>query len=354
MSPVRVLVVDDSAFVRSVLSRNLSEDPEIVIAGTASDGEEALRAVRDLRPDVITLDVVMPRLDGLAALKRIMVEHPTPVVMVSSLTGEDTQATVEALALGAVDFFQKGAAGSLTWRKEELRAKVKTAAQSKVGALRLPLQSPAGGLPYARKRHSNKFANVVVLGCSTGGPRALRELVPMLSPDLSAAFLIVQHMPAGFTASLAQGLDKLSRVAVKEAVAGDVLGRGEAILAPGGFHLRVTSEGVVVLDDGPQVHGVKPAVDITMESVVSAYGKAAIGVVMTGMGSDGTDGAGLIKRAGGCVAAEDESTCTIYGMPKSVVKAGYADAVIPLNKIPEWLAKVCGTIPALLTAAGRH
>lgn len=353
MIPVRVLIVDDSAFVRSVLARSLAEDPEIVIAGSAADGEEAVRAVRDLRPDVVTLDVVMPRLDGLGALKRIMAERPTPVVMVSSLTGEDTQATVEALALGAVDFFQKGASGSLTWRKEELRVKVKTAAQSKVGVLRTPVQSSAGVLPSARRRQSTQFSNVVVLGCSTGGPRALRELIPMLAPDLPVAYLIVQHMPAGFTTSLAQGLDKLSQIGVKEAVAGAVLCKGEALLAPGGFHLRVTSSGAVFLDDGPQVHGVRPAVDVTMESVALAYGRAAIGVVMTGMGSDGTDGAGLIRQAGGLVAAEDESTCTIYGMPKSVVMAGNADAVVPLQMIPEWLSKVCRATPALATVAGR-
>ena len=336
--PIRVLVVDDSPFARLVIARKLAADPEIEIAGYAGDGAEALEQIRRLEPDVLTMDVEMPGTDGLTGLKRIMAECPTPVVMLSSLTSEGAGVTLLALDLGAVDFFLKPSASNPAGMQvavAELQAKVKAAAHVSPEALRrlltterikrrvTPPSRPQAGAPRS----------IVVIGASTGGPKALSTLMAGLTSAASAAYLIVQHMPPGFTASLAQRLDGLSELSVREATAGDSMAQATAFMAPGGHHLTVGSGGILRLDDGPPVNGVRPSVDVTMISAARLFGSAVIGVVLTGMGSDGTEGARAIKRQGGRIVVEHESSCTVYGMPRSVIDAGCADRVAALPRI---------------------
>lgn len=336
----KVLVVDDSAFARIAISRELESDPDIAVIGVARDGLEALDKIKDLQPDVITLDVEMPRMDGLETLQNIMKTKPTPVVMLSSLTGEGTDTTIQALECGAVDFFLKSSPSALTGfgsSATDLRGKVKTAARVK----RLGIQSRAvlrkidREAPPERIKRSATMRKVIVVGSSTGGPQALYEVIPGIPADIAAGILIVQHMPPGFTRSLADRLDKKSEIEVKEAEQGDILRAGLALVAPGDYHMTINRQGEISLNQGPSVQGVRPSVDVTMDSVATAYGAATAGVVLTGMGSDGTNGSKRIKAAGGPIAVQDEDTCAIYGMPQAVVNAGVADLVMPITEIAE-------------------
>lgn len=348
----RVLIVDDSSFARFTISRQLSADPEIEIVGVARDGIDALEMVKLLKPSVVTMDVEMPRMDGLSALKRIMSECPTPVVMLSSLTDADTDTTLTALERGAVDFFLKPSlvspAGD-SWSAGKLAEKVKMAARVNISRLRIrpggrvkhprPKQ-PSPGKPLPGGEHRPP-APIVIIGCSTGGPKALCQLIPNLPGDLPASILIVQHMPPGFTRSLAQRLDQLSQIEVKEARPGDQIKVGQALLAPGNYHMIVDSKGNVELNRKPHQCGLRPAVDVTMEAASEAYSSLCIGVILTGMGFDGTRGAASIKEAGGKIIVEDESTCVIYGMPKSVVDSGNADKIVPLPHISREIVRMC-------------
>lgn len=333
-SIIKVLVVDDSAFARHVISKQIQTDARFVVADHAKDGREALEKIKTVRPDVVTLDIEMPNMDGLTALERIMAECPTPVVMLSTLTGQGTKATIRALELGAVDFFLKASAVNPTGMDgtTDLIAKLKIAARVKVFK---PLEQGQVPVPVLKPRSKTRTAarRVVVIGSSTGGPRALYQLVPLLPEDLPAAVLVVQHMPPGFTKSLADRLDQLSAIRIKEAEAGDSLHDGHAYMAPGGYHMVLKNNGCIDLNQSPTVCGVRPAVDVTMASAVAVYSSSVTGVVLTGMGSDGTKGSGLIKQAGGYNIVEDESTCTIFGMPNSVIQAGNADYVYPITEI---------------------
>lgn len=333
--PIRVLVVDDSAFIRHAVSKHLGEDPQIEVIGQARDGLEALQQAQALRPDVVTLDVEMPNLDGLATLERLMKEQPTPVVMLSSLTAEGAEATLRALSLGAIDFVTKPTLTVTVGQvMDELIAKIKAAVASRVlpKTLAISARLPA---PPSRVRVSplGRRELLLIIGSSTGGPRALYQVIPSLPADLPAAVLVVQHMPAGFTRSLANRLDNASPLQIREANGNDSLHVGQALVAPGGYHMLVGRGGGVTLDEGPTVNGVRPSVDVTMESAVRAYRSRVVGVVLTGMGRDGMKGALAIKANGGKVIAEDESTCVVYGMPKSVVESGAADRVVPLPGI---------------------
>lgn len=344
---VRVLVVDDSAFMRKVLTDLLQSDPVITVLGTARDGQDAVEKFTALQPDVITMDIEMPRLDGFGALREIMARRPTPVVMVSSLTREGAEATVRALALGAVDFVAKPS-GSISLNmhvaRDELVAKVKAAAGAtpryrrllgEMPALRReakPERSPENSLPAARR--------LVVIGCSTGGPGALHQIIPRLPARLDAGVLVVQHMPPGFTRSLAQRLDELSAVPVKEAEEGDVVVSGQVLVAPGGYHMLVDERRTVRLNQDPAVHGVRPAVDKTLEAVQPLWGDRLIGVILTGMGYDGARGMQAIRRGGGRTIAEDASTCVVYGMPKVVVEMGLAEQVLPVYEIADAIARL--------------
>lgn len=340
---IRVLVVDDSAFMRYTLTRRLGETPGLAIVGAAHDGKEALQLLESLKPDVITLDVEMPRMDGLTTLKQIMTTRPTPVIMVSSLTTEGARETIQALTFGAVDFIAKPESkANIEQIIEELVTKIRRAAKARVVALTLaniqPGRAPTEQLPK-KVRSLGKKDKVVVIGASTGGPRALNQVVPQLSANLPAAFVIVQHMPVGFTRSLAERLNSLSELMVKEAEPGDQLEVGKALVAPGGFHLVFDTNGVVSLTQNPTVHGVRPAVDVTLISVAKNFGKATIAVVLTGMGKDGANGAVYTRSLGGIVIAEDESSCVVWGMPRSVIEAGAADEVAPLAEIPNAIVR---------------
>lgn len=327
---VRVLVVDDSAFMRQMIGRLLTEAPLFEVVGSARDGVEAVEMAVRLRPDVITLDVEMPRLDGLGALRQLMKACPTPVVMVSSLTRAHAEPTIRALIAGAVDFVTKPENPlDLARVGEELRAKV-------LAASRVRLGSPARCLPLSARRPPGAHRErLVVIGCSTGGPQALRALVPALPSWLPAPVLVVQHMPPGFTQPLAERLDRESSLAVREAADGDRLHPGQVLVAPGGWHCLVHADGTVRLDGGPARHGVRPAVDATLETVARSWGDRAVVAILTGMGSDGTDGAKLVHKAGGFILAEDERSCVVYGMPRSVVEAGCAHRVVPLEAMAD-------------------
>lgn len=334
---IRVLVVDDSAYMRFTISKYLNEAPGLMVAGAAHDGREALNVIPQIQPDVITLDVEMPRLDGLSTLRQIMAHYPRPVVMLSSLTTDGARETVQALTLGAVDFIAKPSSkANIASVMDEVIAKVRAAAQARVAPAPIPLTMEdhnGKNVPAKRARPMRAQDKVVVIGASTGGPRALNTVVPALSADLPATVLIVQHMPAGFTRSLAERLNNISALTIKEAEPGDVLEAGRALVAPGGFHMTVDWEGRIALNQNPTVHGVRPAIDVTMASVAGRYKGSTVGVVLTGMGRDGANGSTLIRQAGGKIVAEDESTCVVWGMPRSVAEAGAADVIAPLPDV---------------------
>jgi len=350
MAQIAVLVADDSAFMRKVVSDLIEVDPEIIVVGTARNGSDCIQKARSLRPDVITLDVEMPVMDGLAALPTLATELGIPVVMLSSLTQAGADVTIRALSLGAVDFVPKPSGAislDIATVRDDLVRKIKAAAAISAGRvralardLRAPAPSPArtqapSPMPTRPSTARAAARKVVVIGTSTGGPRALTQVVPWLPPNLPAGVLIVQHMPAGFTRSLAERLNDMSRIKVAEAQGGETIAEGEALIAAGGRHMRVTADGALTLDDSPPMHGVRPAVDVTMNSAIDVFGRKMVGVIMTGMGSDGADSMARVKRAGGKTIAEHESTCVVYGMPRSVVDRGVADKVVPLPGIAD-------------------
>ncbi|MFB3820291.1 MAG: chemotaxis response regulator protein-glutamate methylesterase [Candidatus Methylomirabilales bacterium] len=343
---IRLLVVDDSAFVRYAIARMVATDPEIEVAGVARSGVEAIAKTKELHPDVLTLDVEMPEMDGLTALRHIMAEAPTPVVMVSSLTSEGAQATIRALELGAVDFFLKSTSSNPLGSGNspgELISKIRIAAalgKTGLGRLQLPYRASARH-KGAKPASGGSPRRLVVIASSTGGPRTLHQVVPALPAGLPAAVLIVQHMPAGFTKTLAERLDELSEINVREAAPGVPLAEGTAFLAPGGYHMVVDAHGVVDLNRDPAVLGLRPAADVTMLSVAPFFGRMTVAAVLTGMGSDGTKGCAAIKAAGGRVLAQDEATSVVYGMPRSVVEAGLADKVVPLPDVAGEIAALC-------------
>jgi two-component system chemotaxis response regulator CheB len=335
-----VLVVDDSAFMRRVIGEAVSAEPDMELAGTAINGLDALTKVEKLQPDVITLDVEMPEMDGLTALRHIMARYPRPVVMVSSLTQAGTVTTIRALTIGAVDFISKpSGAISLDFQhvREELILKIRLAAKARIHAPGTHAEhaaSPAPikpAVPPRIQRAAGDFDKLVVIGSSTGGPRALATVVPALPNDGHTAYVIVQHMPAGFTRSVGDRLDTMSPLTIREAHDGDHLTAGTVLVAPGDYHVRVNQRGGVTLDQEPKVHGVRPSVDVTLYSVAQHFGARTVAAILTGMGSDGAAGAAAIRQAGGLVLAEDESTCVVWGMPRAVVEHGGADRVVPLD-----------------------
>jgi two-component system chemotaxis response regulator CheB len=351
---IKVLVVDDSGFVRSIVSRQIGNDPDIEVIGSASDGQEALNKVKELQPDVITLDVVMPEMDGLTCLEHIMAERPTPVVMLSALTGEGTDTAIKALELGAVDFYLKPTVMNPTGLNNtsgSLIQKIKAAAKTRLidSAVASVLHRSGQHKQFDSREKDIPMNKVLVIGSSTGGPRALMQVVPFIPEDIPASILIVQHMPPIFTRSLAERLDSASRIKVKEAKSRDELKTGQALIAPGNYHMTVTKSNRVSLNQESQEQGVRPSVNVTMRSVAATYGARSFGVVLTGMGADGTEGAHHIKAAGGKIIVEDESTCAIYGMPKSIVDSGYADKIVPLHNISSEITEICSEKKAALS-----
>lgn len=335
---IRVLVVDDSAFMRFTISKYLNDAAGVQVVASAHDGEEALALIARHQPDVVTLDVEMPRMDGLTTLRQIMATSPRPVVMLSSLTAEGARETVQALTLGAVDFVTKPASrANVAGVMEEVVAKVRAAARVKVGRLARPATVPMdmAGTPPTEKpiRDLRTTDRIVFIGASTGGPRALHTVMQSLAGNLPVAIVIVQHMPVGFTRSLAERLDGVSGYHVREARPGDGLQVGLALLAPGGFHLQFDGDARATLNQNPTVQGVRPAIDVTLTSLVPHYKARLVTAILTGMGHDGTQGATLVHQAGGHVIAEDESTCVVWGMPRSVAEAGVADVIAPLTEV---------------------
>lgn len=339
-APVKVLVVDDSAFMRFTITKHLNEIPGIVVLAAAKDGQEALELIPKLKPDVVTLDVEMPNLDGLSTLREIMSRHPLPVVMLSSLTSEGTLETVRALTLGAVDFVAKpDNKANMASILADVGNKVLRAAKAKVWKTSaLPQHNEllsSAKISDKKVRALRNQDKIVVIGSSTGGPRALNMVVPMLSADIPAAFVIIQHMPAGFTRSLSERLNGTSELFIKEAAPEDRLEVGKVLLAPGGFHMVFDEDEKVTLNQNPTVHGVRPAVDVTLLSIAKLYGSRVVTAILTGMGSDGTNGALMVHNTGGWVISEAEETCVVYGMPRSVFEAGASNEVVPLDRVAE-------------------
>jgi two-component system chemotaxis response regulator CheB len=328
---IRVLVVDDSPFVRQALARMLGSEPDIQVVGLAVDGQDGVEKTAALRPDVVTLDVQMPRMGGLEALKRIMAECPTPVLLLSSLTREGASVTLQGLEAGALDFVDKSRVQgnmNLLNLAEELKAKVRALAGVRPPApIAVPETPPHRPPPHAPR------CDVVVIGTSTGGPPALQAIIPRLPEDFPAAILVVQHMPVGFTRSLAERLNARSGLRVREAQDGDTLEGGTVLVAPAGIHLKLRKRGTssrVHLDEEPRSALHRPSVDVAMSAAARVYGARTLGVLLTGMGSDGVDGLRAIREAGGRTLAESEESCVIYGMPKAAVEAGVVDRVVDL------------------------
>ncbi|WP_313642238.1 chemotaxis response regulator protein-glutamate methylesterase [Stenotrophomonas sp.] len=339
--PCRVLVIDDSALVRQVLSEILAADPGIEVVGTAADPLLAREKIKRLNPDVLTLDVEMPRMDGLAFLENLMRLHPLPVVMVSSLTERGADTTLQALALGAVDFVAKpklDVARGLEAYAEELRGKVKMAARSRVRASASPLRRPASS-PAAANIGFRTTDRLIAIGASAGGTEALRVVLEGMPAD-APAIVMTQHLPASFSTAFAERLDRHSAMSVREASDGEAILPGHAYLPAGGRHLRVIRDGArwrCRVDDTAPVNLHKPAVDVLFHSVAQSAGANAIGAILTGMGEDGARGLLAMKQAGAATLAQDEASSVVWGMPGSAVKLGGVDEVLPLEKIAERL-----------------
>lgn len=337
--PLRVVVADDSAFMRRLLADALGGHGFEVIAAV-EDGDQALKVCHGLRPDVLTLDLTMPGLDGLGVLRGLRTAAlPVPVVVVSAFSPAHGAHAVDALAEGAVELVAKPAAGEdLSEFLADLGAKVRLAARSRRSR---PI---ANGRSAAPPRTSSKPSRprTVVIACSTGGPRALAELLPRLPSPLGAGTLIVQHMPPGFTGSLADRLDRASPLSVREAKSADRIDPRTALVAPGGRHLRILADRTARLDDEPPVGGLRPRADLTITDAARVFGSDLLLVVLTGMGRDGLDGAREVHRRGGRILAEAESSCTVYGMPRAIVEAGLADGVHDLGKLAEAIANEAG------------
>jgi two-component system chemotaxis response regulator CheB len=351
---ITVVVVDDSAFMRKALSTMLEKDPEIKVVAVARDGEEGLELIRRHNPDVVTLDIEMPRMDGLTALRHIMMEMPKPVLMVSSLTTEGAEATLKAMDLGAVDFIPKQLSKvslDIVKIEDDLRAKVKQIARRKV---RIPLATRRLGHPSAspgesREAHPEfkgpvvkprgvQVRDVVAIGVSTGGPPAVQKILSLLPEDFPASVLIAQHMPAAFTGPFAKRLDGLARVSVKEAETGDRLAPGKVFIAPGGRHLKINQRGnraEVEISDEPREALYKPSANVLMSSVSEGLGRRTLGVILTGMGSDGLEGMKLLKQRSGRALAQSDATCVVYGMPKAIVDAGLADEIVDIDDMAQ-------------------
>lgn len=357
---IRILVVDDSAFMRKAITMMLESDPMIKVVGTARDGAEGVEKVQLLKPDLVTMDIEMPRMDGLTALREIMQKHPVPVMMISSITTDGAKATLDALELGAVDFIPKQMSYvslDIVKIQDELLGKIKDIVRRKhflmtryrqrqfanisraANTGKIPVAKPVV-MPTRAVKKRNHAVSIIAIGSSTGGPPALQTVIPKLPRNLPVGIVIAQHMPPTFTKSLADRLDGLSQVSVAEAVHGEPVEPGRVLIAPGGKHLTVKKTGgrpyvsVTVQPENTLYH---PCVDVLMNSVADAYGRFAMGIILTGMGNNGVRGIKHLKDKGGVVIAQDEETCVVYGMPRAVVEAELADHISPIDNVAEEL-----------------
>ena len=348
MKKTRVLVVDDSALVREILSQGLAQDPELEVVGTAANPYIARDKIIELKPDVITLDVEMPRMDGVDFLRRLMLQYPLPVVMVSALTQRGAQITFEALEAGAVDFVTKPStdvARGLNQMLAELRQKVKIAAVANLSVWKNRVQTHTEApKPVSGHALAESTDKVVAIGASTGGTEAIRRVVRQFPADMPGV-VIVQHMPAGFTKHFAEGLNQVCEMDVMEAKTGDRVMQGRILIAPGGKHMRVRRSGGIYLVDcqeGENVNGHCPSVDVLFDSVARYVGANAVGVVLTGMGADGANGLLEMKRAGARTLVQDETTSVVFGMPKVAFERGGAEQMLPLDRVPNAVIGLLG------------
>jgi two-component system chemotaxis response regulator CheB len=350
MSPIKVLVVDDSALMRRIISDILKSDPEIIVVGTAKNGQEALEAIPKLSPDVLTLDIEMPILNGLEALPMIWRKYKLPTIMLSSLTQDGAEATIKALELGAFDFVGKPSGSislDLTKVGTDLIAKVKAAAKKEqvvqstkyFKPLPKPVPQPPKPMPTGKR-----VEEIIAIGTSTGGPRALQVVLSHLPAMLPAAVVVVQHMPPGFTKSLAQRLDQICQVRVHEAEHGQVLQEGHVYIAPGDWHMRIVEQAPGVyeirLDKEPPLGGHRPSVDVLFDSVAQLPSRVRLrAAILTGMGGDGANGMVKIKSRGGRTVAEAQESCVVFGMPRTAIAKGCVDVVVPLDRVANELTK---------------
>ena len=346
---IRVLVVDDSALMRKLIPTILERDSSIEVVGTAMDGSFALKKIEELHPDVVTLDLEMPRMDGIEALRLIMRRAPMPVIVFSTHSKEGAYSTFKALALGAIDFVAKprdAAAGHLDAIAVELIEKIKVAKRAsgrKISA------SVAVEIKPPQKKSSRATlppSRIVAIGISTGGPNALQYVLSQIPAEFSAAILIVQHMPEGFTEMFAKRLDECCALDVQEARSGDLLLAGRVLICPGNRHMmvrRMPRGDMAILSDGPPVNGHRPSADVLFRSVAQEFALTSVGVLMTGMGDDGAEGLGAIKAAGGMTVAQSEDTCVVSGMPRAAILKGYANKIVPLESLSAFLVAHCGS-----------
>ena len=365
---IRVLVVDDSAFMRKVLEGIIASDPMLEVCGEARDGKNAVSQIEALNPDVISMDINMPVMDGLQATEIIMSTNPKPILIVSSESREGADVTLKALQLGAIDFVSKPSGGidlDMSAVREELVRKLKMAAKVRVvrtaTRARVPQNGDSAAAPVSRddsaaaasattsaatkpsdsqtlwaplggKRGVGRFP-IVVVASSTGGPATLMKFAPRFAREFPGAVIVVQHMPGNFTSQFSAQLQEVCRIRVKEAEAGEIISPGRLYVCPGSHHLRISSTGRVILDDGPRIDGYRPSADVALGSAADFAGNLSIGVVLTGMGNDGAKGVQAVKNVGGYVIAQDESTAVIFGMPQEAMKTGAVDKTLPIENI---------------------
>jgi two-component system chemotaxis response regulator CheB len=346
---LKALVVDDSAYVRKVIKQMLSRSPFIDVVGVARDAEEALTLVEQLQPDVVTVDLIMPGMGGLGFIREQMARKPVPIVVVS-IASEASQLVLDALDAGAIDFIQKPSAlatDKVFEMSDELIEKVKVAGAVKLAAIKLPKTSQPAPAEVSKTRATKRSPaslDLITIGISTGGPQTLKYLLPLFSSDFRAPFAVVLHMPVGYTELYAQRLNEICSLAVAEAREGDAIQPGRILIAPAGRHLTVRRDadgGVVAhLDARPfdTIH--RPSVDVLFRSAAEVFGERVLGIVMTGMGDDGKEGAALIKAKGGLIFAEAEESCAVYGMPRAVVEAKLADRIVPLERMYDAIVEV--------------
>ena len=340
---VRVLVVDDSALMRKLIPQILETDDSIEVVGTAMDGSFGLKKLDELKPQVVTLDLEMPGMNGIEMLKQIMRRQRVPVIVVSSHSTEGASITLKALGFGAFDFVAKPQDVSTRMPEiaAELIAKIKAAAQCKGITLK---RVPEGTRATKAPANGGRPTKLIAIGVSTGGPNALEYVLSQLPGDFPGTIVVVQHMPENFTDMFARRLDELCALRVKEAQSGDLLLTGRVLVCPGSRHLKVKRlplGDVVVLSDEPRVRGHRPSVDVLFRSVAEEFGRQSVAVLMTGMGDDGADGMGTVKAAGGLTIAQNEESCVVFGMPKAAIERGYAIRVVGLDALASALMAHC-------------